>query len=159
MISGTLRMLASSDSSCRIPERAGANTRLTDYEPVRVVAVIKRAFARASWKLILRDCYDEKFIDVFLSYDRSHSAARLKLRCCHPILHSVYCWFMPEIREVRRYRSQATALLSRALTRARVQMAKDESSENNILSWLLRETTHRKPPMMSILRISSSLWA
>lgn len=112
---------------------------ITVRKPVRVAEVITRIFAKASWKLILCESYDEKIIEVFFNYVRTHSAAQLKLRCCHPALHPIYCYFIPEIQELRGHLRQATAILSTAFAAARAQIETQTTSENSIIHWLLRE--------------------
>jgi hypothetical protein len=96
-------------------------------------------FARASWKLILRGDYKESIVDVFFNYVRAHSAAQLKLRTCHPALHSMYCYLIPEIRELREHLRQATAILSPVLSQARDKISASEIGDGSIISWLLRE--------------------
>jgi len=112
---------------------------LKDYKPVRVAETITRIFARASWKLILRDQYNENIVDVFFNYVRAHSAAQLKLRSCHPALHSIYSYFIKDIRDIHEHSRQATAILSPVLSKARYQISEDETGDGSIISWLLRE--------------------
>lgn len=92
----------------------------------------------------MRDQYDEKIVGVFFKYVRAHSAAQLKLRCCHPALHRIYSYFVTEIRDLRKQLREATVLLSPILAQARMQVDKSETSENSIVGWLLQEVGLRQ---------------
>ena len=78
-------------------------------------------------------------MDVFFSYFRAHSAARLKPRSCHPALHPIYLYFIPQIRHLRERLRQATAILSPVLSQARDRTSKSDAGDGSIISWLLRE--------------------
>ena len=114
------------------------------YKSFRVAETITRISARASWKLILSDEYDDSIVDVFFNYVRAHSAAQLKLRSCYPALHWIYSYFIPEIRDLHEHLLQATAILSPVLSQARGQLNENENGDGSIISWLLREVGPRR---------------
>jgi hypothetical protein len=78
-------------------------------------------------------------VDVFFNYVHARSAAQLKLRSCHPILHTVYSYFIKDIRNLREHLLQATAILSPALSKARDHVSGNETSDGSIIGGLLRK--------------------
>jgi hypothetical protein len=96
----------------------------------------------------MRSQYDERIVNVSLNYHHAHSAAKLKLRSSHPALRRINSYFIAEIHELRRQLREANVLMSPVLSKARKQLAANESvdrdNNNNIVTWLLREVNPRQ---------------
>jgi hypothetical protein len=96
----------------------------------------------------MRSQYDERIVNVSLNYHHAHSAAKLKLRSSHPALRRINSYFIAEIHELRRQLREANVLMSPVLSKARKQLAANESvdrdNDNNIVTWLLREVNPRQ---------------